>query len=73
MREEPAAPKSHVSQQMVPVFLEAPRMTLGDAEEDGDWRSLGGRGRAGGREEGTANGARRHDGFSDAMTAFLMP
>ena len=50
MREEPAAPKSHVSQQMVPVFLEAPRMTLGDAEEDGDWRSLGGRGRAGGRE-----------------------
>ena len=48
-------------------------MTLGDAEEDGDWRSLGGRGRAGGREEGTANGARRHDGFSDAMTAFLMP
>ena len=31
-------------------------MTLGDAEEDGDWRSLGGRGRAGGREEGTNTG-----------------
>ena len=57
----------------VPVFPEAPGMTLGDAEEDGDWRSLGGWGKARGREEGTADGARRHDGFSDAMTAFLTP
>ena len=48
-------------------------MTVGDAEEDGDWRSLGGWGKARGREEGTADGARRHDGFSDAMTAFLTP
>lgn len=61
-REEPAASGSHASQQVVPVFLEAPGMTLGDTEEDGDRRSLGSWGRPEG-ERTDADGARLHAAF----------
>ena len=57
-REGPAAPKSHVSQQVVPVFLEAPGVTLGDAWAAG---------------EGPEEGKKGQPMERAAMMAFLTP